>query len=68
MLASDLVDVPLEIRQGSWTQLKHGHQRREFEYQIEHRDIFSTSCQGVPNYCTCSLQLAYDDGRATLSD
>lgn len=37
-------DLPLGIRQGSWTQLKHGHQRREFEYQIEHHDIFSTSC------------------------
>ncbi|MCJ1465121.1 SNF1-interacting protein [Pseudocyphellaria aurata] len=28
------------IRQGSWTQLKHGHQRREFEYQVEQHDIF----------------------------
>ena len=37
-------DLPLEIRQGSWTQLTHGHQRREFEYQIEHHDVFSTLC------------------------
>lgn len=29
-----------QIIQGSWSQMKHGHQRREFEYQIEHHDIF----------------------------
>ena len=37
-------DLPLGIRQGSWTQPKNGHQRREFEYQAEHHNIFSTSC------------------------
>lgn len=37
-------DLLLGIRQGSWTQLNHGHQRREFEYEIEHHNVFSTSC------------------------
>lgn len=39
-----IADPPSGIRQGSWTQVKQGHLRREFEYQIEHSDMFGTSC------------------------
>lgn len=57
MLASNS-DLPLEIRQGSWTQLKHGHQRREFEYQVEQHDIFGMHV--IISLTTSFLQLAYD--------
>lgn len=38
-----VADIHTGIRQGSWTQVKQGHLRREFEYQIEHRNMFGTS-------------------------
>lgn len=39
-----VANPPSGIRQGSWTQVKQGHLRREFEYQIEHSDMFGGSC------------------------
>lgn len=39
-----VTDPPSGIRQGSWAQVKQGHLRREFEYQIKHSDMFGTSC------------------------
>ena len=64
--ASFHADVLLGIRQGSWAQLKQGHLRREFEFQIEHRDVFGRATS-LTVQIVLLPQLAYLPDRAASS-
>lgn len=48
-------DTFKDIKQKPWSQVEHGHSRRDFEYQIEYLDIFSERLLTINRRCRPQL-------------